>query len=637
MNSSSRFVVRSVAWIGVAMLIIVLFHIGGSTIALRVGQFSPLTGAFIGGFLTLTCVILPMGRREATEPWLRNEQLGWILIGCGVIMWGLGESFWRYYVSIGESPFPSLADIGYFSFPLLVFTGLLLQPPSGDGRKRLLLLLDSLICMGSILAIAWYLLLGSLAQAPGEANIAKFLGLYYPISDTALLSCVLFLLLRGQGRAYQATARRVSLLVIGLGLCFFVFSDFLFNVQLTNNSVHMCDSVKGCATRCSSPGYPPGRKEPRRTARSHSPITAPSPSSPATRSCPSTPRRTRHSAYGMRSDTRTADGKRTSSRSRENDRKSSRQATPPRRRCSTTSGPQGSGSSAIRSKRPFLRQRETGPPSPGSYAGSNRPTWRLSPPTHHASAWSPERSRKATPAHEPASEPRRAAAATSVRRKGLCQAKSAAGPPRPVSTTPATRSSSGSTSPTPAYSHPYTGHGKATQTAAPAATWLPPESRQRLLSHSSSIARVRGMSSEPAQTTVKKGRSGSDRPYAGGRRPIGWAWTVLEREVTDVRFGKTGLAGMLHVLVGSWVVCAGLVLAAPASAAESVYWANGSDNTISFANLNGSGGGNLNTAGANVERPAGVAVDPAAGRVYWANHDGEPISSPTSTAAAAAT
>ena len=231
MNSSSRFVVRSVAWIGVAMLIIVLFHIGGSTIALRVGQFSPLTGAFIGGFLTITCVILPIGRREATEPWLRNEQLGWILIGCGVIMWGLGESFWRYYVSIGESPFPSLADIGYFSFPLLVFTGLLLQPPSGAGRKRLLLLLDSLICMGSILAIAWYLLLGSLAQAPGEANIAKFLGLYYPISDTALLSCVLFLLLRGQGRAYQATARRVSLLVVGLGLCFFVFSDFLFNVQ----------------------------------------------------------------------------------------------------------------------------------------------------------------------------------------------------------------------------------------------------------------------------------------------------------------------------------------------------------------------------------------------------------------------
>jgi hypothetical protein len=231
MNASVRIVVRSVAWIGVLMLVIVVFHIGGDVIALRVGQFSPLIGAFIGGFLALVCATLPIGRREATEPWLRNERFAWMLIGFGVILWGLGDSFWRYFVSMGESPFPSLADIGYFSFPLLVFTGLLLQPHSGSGRKRLLLLLDSLISMGSILAIAWYLLLGSLAQAPGEANLAKFLGLYYPISDTALLSCVLFLLMRGQGWAYQATARRVSLLVIGLGLCFFVFSDFLFNVQ----------------------------------------------------------------------------------------------------------------------------------------------------------------------------------------------------------------------------------------------------------------------------------------------------------------------------------------------------------------------------------------------------------------------
>jgi len=231
MNSTARFVIKSVAWIGIFMLIIVVFHIGGSTIALRVGQFSPLCGAFIGGFLALISAIIPAQRKEATEPWLRNERLAWALIGFGVILWGFGDCIWRYYMSIGQSPFPSLADIGYFSFPLLVFAGLLLQPPSGAGRKRLLILLDSLISMGSILAIAWYLLLGSLAQAPGEANLAKFLGLYYPITDTALLSCVMFLLLRGQGRAYQATARRVSLLVIGLGLCFFVFSDFLFNIQ----------------------------------------------------------------------------------------------------------------------------------------------------------------------------------------------------------------------------------------------------------------------------------------------------------------------------------------------------------------------------------------------------------------------
>lgn len=223
-------IIKVVMWVAAAMIIIVVFHLGG-TIALRVGQFSPLSGAFIGGALALGSVLYPRSRRENVEPWIKFEQVGWLLIGLGIVMWGFGESFWRYYVSMGEAPFPSTADIGYFTFPLLVFAGLLLQPSPGSGNRRLLLLLDSLISMGSILALAWFLLLGSLAQAPGEANLAKFLGLYYPVADTALVSCVLFLLLRGQGRTYAATARRTGFLVIGLGLCFFVFSDFIFNVQ----------------------------------------------------------------------------------------------------------------------------------------------------------------------------------------------------------------------------------------------------------------------------------------------------------------------------------------------------------------------------------------------------------------------
>ena len=41
---------------------------------------------------------------------------------------------------------------------------------------------------------------------------------------------------------------------------------------------------------------------------------------------------------------------------------------------------------------------------------------------------------------------------------------------------------------------------------------------------------------------------------------------------------------------------------------------------IAFANLNGSGGGNLSTSGATVESPAGAAIDLSTGRVYWANY-----------------
>ena len=230
MYSLSRTLVKGVIWVGVAMVVIVVFHIGG-ILALRVGQFSPLTGAFIGGTLVLSSVLLPMRKSENVEPWIGSEQVGWVLIGLGTILWGMGETFWRYYMSIGQAPFPSVADIGYSTLPVLIFIGLLLLPSSESGGNRFLLLMDSLISMGSILAIAWYLLLGSLAQMPGEANLGKFLGLYYPIADTALLSCVVFILLRNHGSKYRATARRTSLLVIGLGLCFFVTSDYIFNIQ----------------------------------------------------------------------------------------------------------------------------------------------------------------------------------------------------------------------------------------------------------------------------------------------------------------------------------------------------------------------------------------------------------------------
>lgn len=230
MHSLSRSGIKAVTWAAAAMVGIVVFRIGGP-LAHTIGQFSPLAGAFIGASLTLFSAVFPRQRNEKTETWVGLEQLSWILIGSGILVWAVGESFWRYSISIGQMPFPSTADIGYSLFPPLAFIGLLLQPAPDTRSKRIVLLMDSLIAMGSILAIAWYLLLGTLAQAPGEANLAKFLGLYYPTSDTALLSCIVFLLLQRQGRAYQSTPRRVGLILVGIGMCFFVASDFLFNIQ----------------------------------------------------------------------------------------------------------------------------------------------------------------------------------------------------------------------------------------------------------------------------------------------------------------------------------------------------------------------------------------------------------------------
>jgi hypothetical protein len=66
--------------------------------------------------------------------------------------------------------------------------------------------------------------------------------------------------------------------------------------------------------------------------------------------------------------------------------------------------------------------------------------------------------------------------------------------------------------------------------------------------------------------------------------------------------------------------------APPALAADTIFWANFSGNTIGMAGLDGSGGADLPTAGAPaVASPSGVAIDAAAGRIYWTDSDG-PIS-----------
>ena len=230
MFRNTRSVITSLAVVAAIMTLIVGFHVGGQTV-LRIGLYSQLIGAFIGGCLTIASVNYPIGRRADAEPWLGNERLAWTFIGIGCIMWGIGECLWRYFLAQGLNPFPSLADIGYSALPPLIFLGLILQPSSGIKYARFLILLDSLISMGAILAITWFFLLGTLSQTAFLADLGKFLSLWYPTSDMALLSCVVFLLIRGQGPVYQTTARRVSLVVLGLGLGIFALSDFIFNIQ----------------------------------------------------------------------------------------------------------------------------------------------------------------------------------------------------------------------------------------------------------------------------------------------------------------------------------------------------------------------------------------------------------------------
>jgi DNA-binding beta-propeller fold protein YncE len=59
---------------------------------------------------------------------------------------------------------------------------------------------------------------------------------------------------------------------------------------------------------------------------------------------------------------------------------------------------------------------------------------------------------------------------------------------------------------------------------------------------------------------------------------------------------------------------------------DRVYWTAFTANKISYANLDGSGGGDLDTTGATVSAPAGIAIDLSQNRIYWANSGTDSIS-----------
>jgi hypothetical protein len=108
------------------------------------------------------------------------------------------------------------------------------------------------------------------------------------------------------------------------------------------------------------------------------------------------------------------------------------------------------------------------------------------------------------------------------------------------------------------------------------------------------------------------GPSGAALDLAGGRI----YWANSGNKISFARLDGSG-GGDLNT-TGATVKTPGG--AALDLAAGRIYWANNNGDKISFANLDGSGGGDLTTTGATVEEPYGVAVDPERGRIYWANY-----------------
>ena len=208
-----RFAVRACAAIALLFtLAVLLFHPFGPT-----GDVA-VVDVMQAGFAGAGAVGCAVGASRS----IGTVRRGWLFLVLACSAWATGEVTWTFYeVALGrESPFPSLADIGFLGFAVVAIPAILLLPSRsgvGDSRRQLL---DGLTVVGAISLISWTLVLGPTVRAGGESP-ALAVALAYPVSDILMLTVALLALAQG-------SRRRASLVLVSLGLCAMALSDGAF-------------------------------------------------------------------------------------------------------------------------------------------------------------------------------------------------------------------------------------------------------------------------------------------------------------------------------------------------------------------------------------------------------------------------
>jgi diguanylate cyclase (GGDEF)-like protein len=164
------------------------------------------------------------------------------LMGIGLTGWSLGHLVLGLHeiVDPGAAPTVSPADVGFLTLPvcavlalLAVATGLPRPTPTSPRRDRVVLVLDSVLITGSLLALTWSTAFGGAARA-GEASPLTFAAaLTYPVADLVLAAMVGLLLTT---RPASRPLRR-PMLPLGAGLVAFAVSDGLHVTRLASGAM----------------------------------------------------------------------------------------------------------------------------------------------------------------------------------------------------------------------------------------------------------------------------------------------------------------------------------------------------------------------------------------------------------------
>ena len=191
---------------------------------------SQLLGVLSNVGQELAAIAATVGCAVAARHELGRRRAAWWWLCAGTAAWAAGQVVYGWYALVEdrETPFPSLADLGFVPFPLLAAVGLVIWlGTQGDGLlARGRDVLDGAIIAGSLLLLSWVTTLGTVADGGADDVTAMALSLAYPVGDVILATLILLALARG------ARHERATLGVLAAGFTWLAVADSAY-VYLT--------------------------------------------------------------------------------------------------------------------------------------------------------------------------------------------------------------------------------------------------------------------------------------------------------------------------------------------------------------------------------------------------------------------
>jgi signal transduction histidine kinase len=189
-----------------------------------VDLFAYPTASIGAGLLLTAAALLHQGRRR----W------AWLLVGLGVLSWGVAEAGWQFYLGTGrEVPYPSWLDLFYLGGYPLVGAGAFLLPRARLGKfERARSLLDAGVGVVALSLVLWITYLNKAAVFDsGLSFLENWVNVLYPIGDLVLLLAVMAL-------AFRKTDRRFGpeLLAVGAALLLNAIADMTYWALVTTGS-----------------------------------------------------------------------------------------------------------------------------------------------------------------------------------------------------------------------------------------------------------------------------------------------------------------------------------------------------------------------------------------------------------------